>query len=208
MDKRLKTVFQTYSAEITEKKSRFIASISPAADESEAQDFIKLKKKEFYNAAHNCSAYIIGTDGHIKHSSDDGEPSGTAGKPMLAVLESNGLYNVAAVVTRYFGGILLGTGGLVRAYSKALEECISRAELKEMFFGTQIKIEASYSDSGKLQYMFANENITVISSDYTDRVCFTVIIPSALEDAFAAKLSELTANKAVMTVIERTYYNV
>jgi uncharacterized YigZ family protein len=207
MDKRLKTVFQTYSAEITEKKSRFIAAICPAECEAEALDFIKQRKKEHYSASHNCSAYIIGTDGRIKHSSDDGEPSGTAGKPMLSVLEGNGLYNVAAVVTRYFGGILLGTGGLVRAYTKALEECISSAELKTMFFGSQIKIEASYSDSGKLQYIFANENVTVLSSEYTDKVCFRVIIPAELESAFIAKLSEATADRVSVSVTERAYYN-
>lgn len=206
MSENLKTVFKTFSAEITEKKSRFIASLAPAESEQEALDFIQQCRKTYRDARHNCSAYIIGTDGRIKHSSDDGEPSGTAGKPMLALLESNGLYNVIAVVTRYFGGILLGTGGLVRAYSKALETCISSAELKSMFYGSKIKIEASYAAAGKLQYMFANKNITILSSDYTDKVSFQIIVPSEAEASIIRDISETTSDSALTEIIERSHY--
>jgi uncharacterized YigZ family protein len=206
MSDRFKTIFKTFSAEIIEKKSRFIATITPASTEQEALNFIKSCKKTYHDARHNCSAYIIGTDGRIKHSSDDGEPSGTAGKPMLTVLDSNGLYNTAAVVTRYFGGILLGTGGLVRAYTRALEKCIESAELKTMFYGTKIKIEASYTDAGKLQHMFSGEDITVLSADYTDKVAFNIIIPSEDEAALIKTVSEMTASRSVPEILERSYY--
>ena len=125
---------------------------------------------------------------------------------MLSILESNGLYNVAAVVTRYFGGILLGTGGLVRAYSKALEQCIASADIKSMFYGVKIKIEASYTDAGKLQYIFSNTKTIVLSADYTEKVCFHVIIPSVDEPDFIKKISEATSNKAVFEILEHAYY--
>ena len=115
MSDNFKTPSDIFEAEITEKKSRFIATIAPVSSEEEAASFIKDMKKKYWNARHNCSAYIIGTQQQIVHSSDDGEPQGTAGKPILSVLSGRKLYNVVAVVTRYFGGVLLGTGGLVRA---------------------------------------------------------------------------------------------
>lgn len=203
-----KTINQTYTAGITEKKSRFIATLTPVSDEAEAAAFVKECKKKYWDARHNCSAYIIGTSGQQMHSSDDGEPSGTAGKPILSVLSGNGLYNVCAVVTRYFGGILLGTGGLVRAYSGAVEECIKAADLKEMIQGCHIKIEASYTDAGKLQYMFSNDKITVISSEYTDKVIFNVIVPEVSESAFIKKLSETTSNKAAFEILDRNFYEI
>ncbi len=201
-----KTISKIYNAEITEKKSRFIAAISPAKTEEEAVEFIKGCKKKYHDARHNCSAYIIGTDGHLMHSSDDGEPSGTAGRPMLSILEGNGLYDVVAVVTRYFGGVLLGTGGLVRAYSGALEKCIASARLITMCHGAQIKIEASYTDIGKLQYLFNAENITVLSTDYTDKVVFNVIVPAEIEERLISLASEATLRKAVIEIIQRAYF--
>ena len=206
MSEHLKTVLKPFSAEITEKKSRFIATLAPAKSEQEAVDFIQQCRKTYRDARHNCSAYIIGADGKIKHSSDDGEPSGTAGKPMLSLLESNGLFDVIAVVTRYFGGVLLGTGGLVRAYSGALEACISSAELISMFYGSKIKIEASYAAAGKLQYMFANKNVTVLSSDYTDKVSFQVIVPTESETSLIKDISEATSDSAKTEITERAYY--
>ncbi len=199
----MKTVFETYTHEITEKKSRFIAAIAPAKTEEEARDFIKEIKKRERDARHNCSAYIIGEQAQIQHSSDDGEPAGTAGKPMLSVLSGNELYNVVAVVTRYFGGILLGTGGLVRAYSRALEECIAAADIKTMRPGTHIKIEASYGDAGRLQNMFSDRNTFLLSSDYTDRVSFELLVAAEYEIPFLKSIREATGNRALSEVIER-----
>ena len=122
-----KTVKEEASGEITEKKSRFIATIRPVSTEEEALAFIAEMKKKYWDARHNCSAYIVGTDKPLERCSDDGEPSRTAGMPMLEVLKGNGLSNVCAVVTRYFGGILLGTGGLVRAYQAATAEGVKNS---------------------------------------------------------------------------------
>ena len=117
-----KTVYEGGEGEITEKKSRFIATVCPVHSEEEALAFIEKMKKKYWDARHNCYAYILGENQSCMRSSDDGEPQGTAGHPMLDVLTGEKLYDVAVVVTRYFGGVLLGTGGLVRAYSKAVQD--------------------------------------------------------------------------------------
>lgn len=206
MSDNFKTPSDIFEAEITEKKSRFIATIAPVSSEEEAVSFIKDMKKKYWNARHNCSAYIIGTQQQIVHSSDDGEPQGTAGKPILSVLSGRKLYNVVAVVTRYFGGVLLGTGGLVRAYSYAVEECLSKAVLKEMIEASRVKIEASYNDAGKLQYLFSQNNITVLSADYTDVVTFDILLPSGTEDFIIKKITEATQNRASVDITDKNYY--
>lgn len=206
MSDNFKTPSDIFEAEITEKKSRFIATIAPVSSEEEAVSFIKDMKKKYWNARHNCSAYIIGTQQQLVHSSDDGEPQGTAGKPILSVLSGRKLYNVVAVVTRYFGGVLLGTGGLVRAYSSAVEECLSKAVLKEMIEASRVKIEASYNDAGKLQYLFSQNNITVLSADYTDVVTFDILLASGTEDFIIKKITEATQNRASVDITDKNYY--
>lgn len=206
MSDNFKTPSDIFEAEITEKKSRFIATIAPVSSEEEAASFIKDMKKKYWNARHNCSAYIIGTQQQIVHSSDDGEPQGTAGKPILSVLSGRKLYNVVAVVTRYFGGVLLGTGGLVRAYSSAVEECLSNAVLKEMIEASRVKIEASYNDAGKLQYLFSQNNITILSADYTDIVTFDILLPAGTEDFIIKKITETTQNRASVDITDKNYY--
>lgn len=132
-------------AELVEKKSRFIATVRPVESEEEAAAFIEEMKKKYYDARHNCSAYVLGSKAQLTRSSDDGEPSGTAGRPMLEVLLGSGIRNVAAVVTRYFGGTLLGTGGLVRAYSGVLKEALEKCETARQHFGVRFKIRADYN---------------------------------------------------------------
>ena len=127
----MKTVYQGGQGEITEKKSRFIATVKEVASEEEAAAFIAEMKKKRWDARHNCSAFVIGRNQELTRCSDDGEPSQTAGRPMLDVLLREGIYNVAVVVTRYFGGTLLGTGGLVRAYQKSVQEGLSNCVLIE-----------------------------------------------------------------------------
>ena len=129
MLKQYKTVLRGGEGEIVEKKSRFIATVIPIKDEQEAIAFIESMKKKYWNATHNCYAYVLGERFEIQRFSDDGEPGGTAGKPMLDVLLGEEIHNTAVVVTRYFGGTLLGTGGLVRAYSKATQEAVSYTHL-------------------------------------------------------------------------------
>ena len=206
MPESYKTIAEMCSAEIIEKKSRFIAELSPALTEQEAIDFIKSRKKIYHDAKHTCSAYIIGADGRILHSSDDGEPSGTAGKPMLSILEGSGLRNVVAAVTRYFGGVLLGTGGLVRAYSGALEKCMAGADIKTYIHGSKIKIEASYSDAGRLQYMFSSEKLAVISSEYAENVSFTLIVPLDTETSLLNRIVEETDGRACSSILEHDFF--
>lgn len=208
MSKAFNTISETYSAELVEKKSRFIAQLSPAKDEQAALDFLQSCRKTHYNAKHNCSAYIIGYDGRLKHSSDDGEPSGTAGTPMLSILEGRRLFNVIAVVTRYFGGTLLGTGGLVRAYSGALEKCLEAADIIRMVYCCEIKIEAPYAEAGKLQYMFARKNIRVITSEYTELVTFNVLTEADNEASVVKAVIEATSGSARCETVKSGFYPV
>lgn len=164
-------------AELVEKKSRFIATVRPVESEEEAAAFIEEMKKKYYDARHNCSAYVLGSKAQLTRSSDDGEPSGTAGRPMLEVLLGSGIRNVAAVVTRYFGGTLLGTGGLVRAYSGVLKEALEKCETARQHFGVRFQIKADYNAVGKIQHILASRNIAAEDSVYAADVKMTVIAP-------------------------------
>ena len=141
-------VLEGGQAELVEKKSRFIANVRPVESEAEAVAFIDEMKKKYWDARHNCSAFVIGTKAELTRCSDDGEPSGTAGRPMLEVLLGEGVRNVAVVVTRYFGGVLLGTGGLVRAYSSAVKEGIDASKIGTMRYGVRLKICTDYNGIG------------------------------------------------------------
>ena len=143
-----KVVWKGGEAEITEKKSRFIAHVAPAETEEEALAFIEEIKKKYWDARHNCTAYSIGIDQPILRCSDDGEPSKTAGMPMMEVLQGEGLHNVVAVVTRYFGGTLLGTGGLIRAYTKSTQEGIKNCQIITKRLGKRMEVRCDYSTSG------------------------------------------------------------
>ena len=145
-------LYEGGSGEIVEKKSRFIASVAPVTTEQEALDFIAAKKKEYWDSRHNCYAYIIGSNQEIMRCSDDGEPAQTAGRPMLDVLLSTSVYNIVVVVTRYFGGVLLGTGGLVRAYQGAVKEGLSHCVLLEQCHGRLLSITTDYNGYGKIDY--------------------------------------------------------
>ncbi|MBP3603265.1 MAG: YigZ family protein [Lachnospiraceae bacterium] len=192
--------------EIEEKKSRFIATVAPVESEEEATAFIESVKKKYYDARHNCPAFIIGRNKELTRCSDDGEPSGTAGKPILEVLLGAGLTNVAVVVTRYFGGTLLGTGGLVRAYTQAAQAGIAACKTATMRYGATIRIETDYTDLGKIQHLLGNKEIPIISSDYTDKVSLMVQIPEEKADALIKELTESTAARAVMEITEKGYY--
>lgn len=166
----MKTVYQGGQGEITEKKSRFIATVKEVVSEEEAAAFIAEMKKKYWDARHNCSAFVIGRNQELTRCSDDGEPSQTAGRPMLDVLLREGIYNVAVVVTRYFGGTLLGTGGLVRAYQKSVQEGLSNCVLIEKKQGKLLVIQTDYNGLGKIQYILAQRKIAVIKTDYTEHV--------------------------------------
>ena len=177
MLEQYRTVYQGGESEIVEKKSRFIATVRLVKTEEEALKFIEEIKKKYWDARHNCYAYVIGERKEFMRCSDDGEPQGTAGKPMLDVLLGEELYNIAVVVTRYFGGTLLGTGGLVRAYSKAVQEGLKNSILITKNHGVCLLVGIDYNGVGKLQYLFGQENLPILDSRYTESVEFEVLVP-------------------------------
>lgn len=199
-------VYEGGEGEIVEKKSRFIATIAPVENEEEATAFIERIRKKYYDARHNCPAFVIGRNKELTRCSDDGEPSGTAGKPILEVLLGAGLTNVAVVVTRYFGGTLLGTGGLVRAYTQAVQEGLAACKIATMRYGVTIRIETDYTDLGKIQHLLNNKEIPIISSEYTDKVALMVQLPKEQAEGLRKELTEATAARAYTEITESGYY--
>lgn len=206
MLEKYKTIYCGGEGEIIEKKSRFIATVRLVENEQEALNFIEEMRKKYWNATHNCFAYVIGENRETIRCSDDGEPSGTAGKPMLDVLLGEGMYNTAVVVTRYFGGTLLGTGGLVRAYSKAVQEGLLQSDVIEKQYGTIIEIGTDYNGVGKIQYLIGERKIPILNSEYTDKVKIKVILPIAVVDKFCADLTESTNGRAKIEIVDKLYY--
>ena len=201
-----KVVYQAGSGEYEEKRSRFIANVAPVSSEEEATSFIESIRKKYYDARHNCPAFIIGRNRELTRCSDDGEPSGTAGKPILEVLLSAGVTNVAVVVTRYFGGTLLGTGGLVRAYTQATKEGLADAGIATMRFGKELTIGIDYTDVGKVQYILGSRQIDIAQSRYTQTVEFDIRIPAEAVGALTKELTEATAARACIEITGEGYY--
>lgn len=201
-----KIVYAGGEGEIVEKKSRFIATVVPVETEEEALAFIESMRKKYWNATHNCFAYAIGERQKILRCSDDGEPSGTAGKPMLDVLIGEELHNVAVVVTRYFGGTLLGTGGLVRAYASATQAGLSASKIITKRFGFKLKITTDYTGLGKIQYILGEKKIKTLDSEYTDQVVLHILVPNEMLDEIKEEVTEGTAGRAVMEVGEELWY--
>ena len=177
MAQGIKILYEGGVGELEEKKSRFIATTLPVSSQEEALEFIEKTKKQYWDARHNCYAYVLGDHHEIQRFSDDGEPGGTAGKPMLDVLLGENIHNMAVVVTRYFGGTLLGTGGLVRAYSGAVKKGLANSVILEKRQGRVVLLQTSYSDLGKIQYLLLGNNIPILSEDYGADVCFEVLVP-------------------------------
>lgn len=192
--------------EYVEKKSRFIATVSRCDTEEEATAFIEEMKKKYWDARHNCSAFVIGSRGELTRCSDDGEPGGTAGRPMLEVLMGEGIRNVAVVVTRYFGGVLLGTGGLVRAYTQAVKEGLRNCTVGRMRFGQEVEITTDYNGIGKILYLLGNAGIEPVSSDYTDKVKLRLLIPAEDMERLHRDIVEVTVGKAEFQRIRELYF--
>ena len=201
-----KILKQGGSGEIVEKKSRFIATLSPAASEEEAVFFIEAVKKKYWDARHNCSAFVIGERAELTRCSDDGEPAGTAGKPMLEALLSSGVRNAAVVVTRYFGGTLLGTGGLVRAYTQAAQAGLAASRVAVMRYGYGVTLETDYNGIGKIQYLLGQRGISIEESVYTQRVSIKFQVPSEEKDRLIKDITEATAGAAQMSLSDPFYY--
>ena len=192
--------------ELVEKKSRFIATVTPVTSEEEALRFIEQTKKKYWDARHNCTAFTIGSRHQLTRCSDDGEPAGTAGRPMLDVLLKEDIHNVAVVVTRYFGGTLLGTGGLVRAYSSAVKEGIAASKIGTMRYGVRLKICTDYNGIGKIQYILRQNGLEAEDTVYTDQVELTVLLAAECVPGLKKEITEATAAKAGIEEVEKLYF--
>ena len=194
------------SGEIVEKKSRFIATLSPVKSEEEAVAFIEEIKKKYWDARHNCSAFVIGPNAELTRCSDDGEPSGTAGRPMLEVLLSKEIRNVAVVVTRYFGGTLLGTGGLVRAYTQAVKEGLKNSKTARMCYGIELVIHTDYNGVGKILYLLEKQGLKVQNAEYAQTVTLTVMAPAKKKEGLTKEVIQATGGKCRIEEKESKYY--
>ena len=192
--------------EYVEKKSRFIATLRSCGSVEEAVGFVEEMKKKYWDARHNCYAFCIGAKGELTRCSDDGEPAGTAGRPMLEVLEREELRNAAVVVTRYFGGVLLGTGGLVRAYTQAVKEGLKACTLGRMRQGYEVRVCADYNRIGKILYLLGNEGIEPDFADYTDKVSLGLTLPAERLEAIHKKMTEAADGKVEFEKIKALYY--
>ncbi|WP_251491719.1 YigZ family protein [Otoolea muris] len=206
MKERYKILYKGGEGEITEKKSRFIATVRPVETEEEAAAFIAEMKKRYWDASHNCSAFVIGEENPLTRCSDDGEPAQTAGRPMLDVLLGAEVYNVCAVVTRYFGGTLLGTGGLVRAYSKAVREGLLNCVILEKCLADRLRLSTDYSGLGKLQYILSEAGIAVLDSQYGEAVEMTILAPAAQSSQIRKKITEGTNGRCGIELQGQVYY--
>lgn len=192
--------------EYVEKKSRFIATIRKCESEEEATAFIEEMKKKYWDARHNCSAFVIGPRGELTRCSDDGEPGGTAGRPMLEVLLGEGIRNIAVVVTRYFGGVLLGTGGLVRAYTQAVKAGIRNCTLGRMRYGWKVEIRTDYNGIGKILYLLGNAGIEPLESNYTDAVSLRILAPAEEAAKLEKEMVEATSGKVSFEKLQELYF--
>jgi len=198
-----KTIKENTLAEIIEKKSKFIANIFYVESREEAESLIKEINRKYHDARHNCYAYrVIENELIIEKSSDDGEPSGTAGAPMLNILSKNNYANVLVIVTRYFGGILLGTGGLVKAYSSACALGLEKADIIEKNIADLYKIEINYTDVDKFKYFAKNNNIIILKEEYLENV----ILEIGLKEENAIKnISQKDINVKKIEFIKKIY---
>ncbi|MFJ7970409.1 YigZ family protein [Psychrobacillus sp. NPDC096389] len=192
-------------SEIIIQKSRFLTFVNRAETEQEAQDFINNIKQLHRDATHNCSAYIIGEHDNIQKANDDGEPSGTAGVPMLEVLKKQGLKDTVVVVTRYFGGIKLGGGGLIRAYGKATTEGIDAAKVVERKLHHLMKIQVDYAWLGKVENEIRNSNYPLKEINYAETVEFFVYTKANEEMVFTDWITEMTNGQGIIEVVEKEF---
>ncbi len=191
--------------EIVEKKSRFIGQIEPVTSEEEAYAFIEKIKKKHYDARHNCFAFSIGEEMPLLRFSDDGEPQGTAGKPILEVINGSGIHNICIVVTRYFGGTLLGTGGLVRAYTDAAKEALTNCETRLMQRLIPVDVKTNYTDMGKIQYILNSAEINIVDTVFTDEVLMKIELPVDVKDKLISDITEATGARASLEIYDEIF---
>lgn len=202
------TILKDETTDIVEKKSKFIASIGYVENVETAEAKIREIKKKYYDAKHNCIAYRVIENGRvIEKASDDGEPSGTAGGPMLNILQKNNLCNLVVVVTRYFGGILLGTGGLVRAYSDATQKVIEKSIKVSKVEGVEIKIKLDYPNLEIFKYYCKNNEINITRIDYYEDIVLKIEMENNRKNTFLKDIETKTLNIKEFQVIGEKYIN-
>ena len=200
------TILKDEMAEIVEKKSKFIANIFYVENVEEAEAKVKEAKRKYYDAKHNCIAYRVIENGRIvEKSSDDGEPSGTAGGPMLNILQKNNLCNLVVIVTRYFGGILLGTGGLVRAYSEATQKAIEKSIKVSKIEGIEIQVRVDYSKLDAFKYYCRNNEIDIVKIEYKEDIVLKIEMEKSRKNIFLKNIETKTLNIKEYQVIQEKY---
>lgn len=203
---KYRIVTESGSDEIEEKKSRFICQICPVQSEEETLQWIDKIKKKYWDARHNCYAYIIGKKQEIVRYSDNGEPAGTAGRPMLEVLQGEQLCDVAVVVTRYFGGTLLGTGGLVRAYTQAVQAGLKQTHMAWMYLGNRMEIRTDYTVMERIRHMLEVRELVPEKFEYGADVVLSIVIPWEETENFQKQILELSNGKAKIQELGEAYY--
>ena len=203
--KTQKILYKGGEGELIEKKSRFIATTRPVESEEEALAFIAEMKKKYWDATHNCSAFVIGDRQQIQRCSDDGEPQGTAGIPVLDVLQKSGIVDAVVVVTRYFGGTLLGAGGLVRAYTEGAAIAVRAARPRVMSPCTVLQMDIDYGQYGKITYILPKYHTVTLESDFGAAVRMQILIKDKYIEAFRKELTELTSATVVPYELEHRF---
>jgi len=196
VDDKYCVIVKPGQSDVEVKKSHFIGQLKTVHSEEEARCFLDEVRKQHRDARHHCFAMRIGAPGaQLERFSDDGEPQGTAGKPILNLLQGEDLYDVCAVVTRYFGGTLLGTGGLVRAYSDACREALSASEIRELKEGVRLTVTSDYPFADRLKYLASTMEIYTEKEEYGEKCSFTYCMEKQMRDAFCEKIREMSAGK-------------
>ena len=195
-------IIETGVSEVVIKKSRFLGTAANVESEEEARALVAAIRKEHYSARHVCYAYSVGETNPALKFSDDGEPGGTAGKPMLDVITNSGISNIVVVVVRYFGGVLLGTGGLVRAYTQAAQEAVNAAGKKKICLSSIYEIPLDYADFDKVKYLIENTEGASFDVAYSDKVNLTLTVPERAAEELVAQITEKTAGRSTCQLIE------
>lgn len=193
------TIITEGNGEFVDRKSRFLGRAVHVENEAEAMSVLESIRKKHYDARHNCWAYVLGESKKEERASDDGEPSGTAGRPILEVIRRADLTFTLIAVTRYFGGTLLGTGGLVRAYTAAAEEAAANALFGRYILSDRVLVVSEYADAGKLQYLFSQTDVKIASSDYKEKVYLTLLCSTDRTEGLIRQIIEQTSGRASVT---------
>ncbi|MDF0479069.1 YigZ family protein [Vagococcus sp. PNs007] len=200
------TIKENGTHEIEIKKSRFICHLYRIKSEDEAKELLNQIKKEHWKASHNCHAYVLGDTNELQRSSDDGEPSGTAGLPMLDILKKRNIINTLAIVTRYFGGTELGKGGLIRAYGGSVNDALDAIGIVEGKLQQEVFVTLDYNQHSKFDYFIENSTYTIKETAFTDKVVVTCMVDEPDIDVFYNEITELFSGQALLTKGNKTYH--